>query len=177
MKRLKFLNILKSFILVATITFLIGLLFINKLELVVENSVSTANIFILFLVIFLIEFIPQPIGPELFFISASILNYNYFMAIFLTFIATSISTYIHYRLGESFYDYICKNGRCDKHVAKFNKYGKYALFVSAIGPIPYVPLCWISGSINMERKTFWLYGLISRFLRIIATSLFIYYIL
>lgn len=177
MRKIKFLQILAIFIIITIITFLIATLFLNRLESSVEHYVATSNILILFLVIFLIEFMPQPIGPELFFVSTSLLGFNYFIALILTIIAATIATYTHYRIGEYFYEKVCSNGKCDRHVAKFNKYGKYALFISAIGPIPYVPMCWISGSINMKRKTFWLYGPISRYLRIIVTSIFIYYII
>ena len=53
-----------------------------------------------------------------------------------------------------------------KYKSLFKKYGKWAVFLAAIGPIPWVPFCWLAGSFKMKFKKFAFYGLIPRAIRI-----------
>ena len=55
----------------------------------------------------------------------------------------------------------------------WNKYGKLFVFVSAITPLPYVPL--IFGALNMSRKDFWIFGILPRVLGFIVFVLGSYY--
>ena len=68
------------------------------------------------------------------------------------------------------------SGDRDKYSKLFKKYGKWGLFVAAIGPIPWVPFCWLAGSFQMKFRRFAVYGLFPRFLRILVVVLLVRYL-
>jgi len=59
--------------------------------------------------------------------------------------------------------------KVDKMKSILDSYGKWFVALSAISPLPYIPL--IFGSLNMEGRKFIYYGLIPRILGIIAVWL------
>jgi membrane protein YqaA with SNARE-associated domain len=73
-------------------------------------------------------------------------------------------------VGKLFYPIICKDEKGKGYLKSYHKYGRYGLLVSALGPIPYVPFCWFSGTFGLSIKNFLLFGIIPRILRILFVS-------
>jgi membrane protein YqaA with SNARE-associated domain len=77
----------------------------------------------------------------------------------------SISSYF---VGKSFLERdikrLCKKRA--KHCKMFRKYGKFALLIACLTPVPYVPFCWLAGASRMNFFDFVVYGLIPRAFRI-----------
>ena len=63
-----------------------------------------------------------------------------------------------------------------KYRSLFKKYGKWGVFLAAIGPIPWVPFCWLAGSFKMKFRKFAIYGLIPRTIRILVVVFLVEYL-
>ena len=88
----------------------------------------------------------------------------------VTIIGTIIASILNYMIGRSFYDHVCRDGRCDRYVSLYHKHGRYGLMLAALGPIPYVPFCWFSGAFGMKPRRFLYFGIIPRIIRIAVVS-------
>ena len=55
-----------------------------------------------------------------------------------------------------------------------NRYLKYSFIVpiAALTPVPYVPICWISGIFKMNKFKFLIYAMIPRTIRLGLIALF-----
>jgi len=174
MKRLHFMDLLKYIAFTTILIFLISLFYMNDIRTYIEGNVTSSNLFIDFMIIFLIELMPQPIGPEIFVLSAFLQNIKIWVVLMFGFIAITITSIFNFNIGRFFYDKVCSDGRCDKQLNSFKKYDKYILLIASLGPVPYVPFCWISGSVNLPKKQFFLFGIMPRLIRLFLVTGFIY---
>ncbi len=153
------------------IVFLLGIVFLNQIKSEISNVVSLYGYPAIFFVALIVEALAQPIGPEVPLISGKVLGLNMVYVSLIVIIGSILATFVNYKIGGFFYDRICEDKRCEKYLELYRKYGKYGLFIAAIGPVPYVPFCWFSGAFGMKIDRFVYYGLVPRIIRIIVVGL------
>ena len=118
----------------------------------------------LFILIFLLEFIPQFLAPQIPIILAISSGLNVHLVIITSIIATTLGSFAGFKFGE-------KKGitlmcvlfreKTLKKIFKFwNSYGYVFVFFSALTPLPYFPL--IFGSLNLKINEFIKFGMIPR---------------
>ena len=156
--------------------FFLALIFLNQIKSEIFSLISFYGYPAIFFVTIIVETLAQPIGPEIPLLAGRILGLKATFTISITILGTIIASIINYKVGSLFYEKVCKDERCTKYVGLYEKYGKYALLVASIGPVPYVPFCWFSGAFGLSVKEFLYFGIIPRIFRIIIVGLIFFMI-
>lgn len=137
-------------------------------KLFIEENIVTYGYFAIFVFGFLTDFIMQPIGPEVPATLGLIFNLNFYYVFLIVLLGSYLGSVISYFIGRGFLERdiktLCK--KRPKHCKMFRKYGKFALLVACLTPVPYVPFCWLAGASRMGFGNFIIYGLVPRAFRI-----------
>lgn len=151
--------------------FLIVLIFLKRIESEIFGLMSIYGYFAILIVAFIVDIIAQPMGPEVPLIAARIIGLSMILAALLTLVGSTLASFFSYKIGKMFYSGVCKEKKCTKYLKLYQKYGKYGLLISALGPVPYVPFCWFSGAFGLSIRNFLLFGIFPRIIRIIFVSI------
>jgi undecaprenyl-diphosphatase len=164
---------------------LIGILLLVYFNLSYFNKIVSGYVikygFIGILILsFFADLLEQPIGPE---IPASIgvlLGLNVVLVIIFSVLGSYVGSLVNYFIGRKYLSFEVKQAFEKKDYGKYHKlfykYGRLALVLAAISPIPWVAFCWLAGSFRMKLRQFVLYGLIPRAARILTIVLFVVYL-
>jgi membrane protein YqaA with SNARE-associated domain len=137
-------------------------------KLFIEENILIYGYFAVFVFGFLADFIMQPIGPELPGSIGLIFDLNFYYIFWVVLAGSYLGSISSYFVGKSFLEEdikaLCK--KRVKHCKMFKKYGKFALLIACLTPVPYVPFCWLAGASRMSFVDFIIYGLIPRAFRI-----------
>jgi membrane protein YqaA with SNARE-associated domain len=157
---------------IAAVLFLVGIFFLKYLKSEIFLWMSTYGYGALFIIVLLVDMLPQPIGPEIAFINGRILELNVWAVMVLALVASTGASFLDYFIGKAFSPQENYQGkRWKKYSGYYHKYGVYALLVSAMGPVPYVPFCWLSGSFNLPLRKFLLFAIVPRAIRILGVAM------
>ncbi len=177
---------LKSKIFIAVLFLIvIGILLLVLFNLdyfneVVEDYVKKYGLIGILVLSFFADLLEQPIGPE---VSASLgvlFGLNIVLVLVFSIVGSYGGSLINYFIGKKYLSFEVKqaldSGDYKRWYKLFYKYGKLALVLAAISPIPWVAFCWLAGSFKMKIRQFVLYGLIPRAARILTVVLFVWYL-
>lgn len=172
--------ILVFLIVVVLIAFIITLNY-NILNEKLDEYIRIYGYPAVFVFSFLADLFEQPIGPEIPSSFAVIFGLNILVVFFVSVMGSYASSLINFYIGRKILSRkiinSCHIKKYSKYCKFFFKYGKLALFLAAITPIPYVTFCWITGAFHMKTRDFFLYGLIPRAFRIGIVILLVAWIL
>lgn len=154
----------------ALLIFLFALIFFSKIESGIVHLIRVYGYLAAFLITFIVDLLPQPLGPEIALISGRIIGLNPPRIALVTILGSTLASIVNYKVGRLFYPLVYKKEKSAKYIKLYKKYSKYALLVSALGPIPYVPFCWFSGAFGLSRRNFFFFGIFPRIIRIIFVS-------
>ena len=145
------------------------------LKALILKYIQVYGIFAVLVLAFLLDMLWQPVGPEVPISIAILFGLNSFYVFIFTLLGSYSASLLNYFLGRGILSNkvmfsMTKEDRI-KYSNLFKKYGKWGLFVAAIGPIPWVPFCWLAGSFKMKFRRFVIYGLVPRLLRILVVVL------
>jgi len=119
---------------------------------------------------FILEMLWQPIGPEVPVSIGILFGLTPIFVLIFTLIGSYLASLLNYYIGKGYLSkklmFSLEIGDRSKYKDLFKKYGKWGVFLAAIGPIPWVPFCWLAGSFKMKFREFAFYGLIPRTIRI-----------
>ncbi len=145
----------------------------------VTRLIITGGLIAMVFFVIILEGAPVFIGPSV--VVAAILTMNAFnpWPILLLFISSAIMGnilyfYLGYFSGEKIMKYFNKKN-VREYKALFKKYGRPAMLITAISPIPYLPT--LAGIFKMNPKHFFLEIMPVRIIRHIVVFLFWFYIL
>lgn len=117
-----------------------------------------------FAVVFFLELIPQFISPQILLplsITAGINPHSVLLfAIFGSTLGSLLGFYLGEQYGLSAFKRFLKESQVARFLRLVERYGKVAVFIAAIAPVPYLPI--VLGSLGVTRKDFALYGLTPR---------------
>ena len=171
--KLSFLLFLFAILLILALTYLLY----PHIREFIQSSIEVYGFFAIFIISYLSDIIMQPVAPDLPIILGIFFGLDpilvTLMAIFASFLATITGYYLGVWLGAS--GFLIFYG--EKKYRKVKKmYLKYRLIIplAAVSPVPYVPVCWISGMFRMNVIRFFLYAMIPRSFRLIIIALFAY---
>ena len=149
----------------------------GELESLILRYVQIYGYYAIFGMAFVLDMLWQPIGPEAPISIAILFGLNAFYVFILILLGSYIASLLNYFLGKTYLSeklmLSLSPDERKKYTELFRKYGKWGLFVAAIGPIPWVLFCWLAGSFQMKFRKFFLYGLFPRFLRILIVVLLV----
>ncbi len=157
------------FIILVVAIFIAILLFYGTLKGNILSLISTYGYFMLFIMIYFLELLFQPIAADLPIFATILAGANVYWimaAVLLGSYAASITNYIFGRLyGKIGLKEIITEKKYEKWKKYYDKYGKAVLFIAAVTPVPYAPLCWMVGMFKMKKRDFIVYGLLPRTIR------------
>lgn len=120
------------------------------------------------------EMTPFPVGPEMVFAAGKIVELGIGKVTLMLLSVSFIGSFVNLYIGRNFYQKVCKEDRCNKVVKVYDKYGKFGLILSALGPVPYVPFCWVSGAFGISVRDFVYYAIVPRFVRLSFVAVLIF---
>ena len=153
MKKLNPGHIVKIATICIVIVFVLVAIFLSQLKSEILQLIAVYGYIASFILTLLLESLAQPIGPEVPLAAGRLLGLNMVAAASITIAGSLIASLVNYRVGKVF-----QNLKVDKkhlkYVKWYKKHGKYGLLIAALGPVPYVPFCWFSGSFGLSMKNF-----------------------
>lgn len=171
----KFLGIF--LLIVAGIFFIVSLIFRESFQSVFEGTVEAYGLMSLFLIVFLLEVIPQYISPHFVMFNAWIIGLSLLGITVVSVISHIVASIFGFYLGKKYgfkvVDKIYEEKTVDSISKKMDLYGKWIVLVSGFFPIPYIPI--IFGSLDLSWKNFTWYGIIPRGISFILLGIGIYF--
>ncbi len=150
---------------------------LNYAKLLIEKSILVYGYLAVFAFGFLVDFIVQPIGPEVPASLGLIFGLNFYYVFLFVLFGSYLGSVISFFIGRNFLDSdikrICKSKKRKKYCKLFRKYGKFALLIASVSPVPYVLFCWLSGAFKIKFTDFIIFGLVPRTFRILFVMLLI----
>lgn len=136
--------------------------FVNNL---LQNQIASFGYFGIFILVFLLELIPQPFISAILPVTGGILiNLNFYYVLAAGISAAISSNYLAYFLGIKYGDKLAVKLLKEKNYAYaqrwFNKHGNKSVAILAITPLPYFPI--MGGVFKMSLKEFTIYGILPR---------------
>jgi membrane protein YqaA with SNARE-associated domain len=142
----------------------------DKINLFIEQNIGFYGYPAIFLFCFLADIIDQPIIPEV----PSILGVVYGLDVFFVFLFAVagiwIMSIINFNVGRRVFRYkmenLCSIRKYNNYCKIFHKYGKLSLLLAGLTPLPYVTFVWLSGAFGMKFRTFFVFGMVAKALRL-----------
>ena len=174
MKKRRIIEIIS--LLTIIIIFLLSFLFKDKIGYWIGKEVEIYGLIIIFFLTFLLEIIPQYLGPHILIAEARILEIP-LTEIYITIIIGSlIGSIIGFELGKKFGKRIIKRYSSKETYKKIKEkteqYGKWVMALAGISPLPYLPI--VFGSLEIKRKEFFYFGILPRITGYLFFSLLMY---
>jgi|GEM_PF-1739708 len=165
MKRKKlFIGILAAITLVLVLLYYTS--FQEYLSIFLEEQIGVWGYTGVFIAVFLLELLPQPVLSALLPFTAGILfdlNFRYLILIMI--FGGITANYIAYALGRCYGGVIVgvfiKKKSYEKGITWFDKYGKKSITLLALTPLPYFPV--LGGIFRMSLHDFTFYAILPRF--------------
>lgn len=145
----------------------------NLLSNILENQIKTLGYFGVFISVFILELIPQPFISALVpFTTGLLFGLNLQNLILMMIVGYLTSNYLAYFIGKYYADSIAKflisKKNYEKSLKWFEKYGKTAITILALTPLPYLPV--LGGIFKMTPHEFTLYAVIPRLFHFLVYS-------
>lgn len=133
------------------------------------------GLFAIFVLSLFFDLFPQYLSAHaLIVIAAGLARNNLFLVSIVVLGATFLASVLGFSIGryleESFFIDVFGKEKYKKIEKGMAKKGKWYVAISAVSPLPYIPILF--GALDMRWKDFFLWGIIPRLLGIIATSIF-----
>jgi len=162
---------LRQWIFIISLIIFIGLIFLNfnyfekYISSFIESHLSNWGLLGFFIIIFLLESVPQPfISALAILFTGSLLGFDFLTLFYITITGGIFANYVAYflglSLGNSTVGLFINQNNYEKSVIWFNKYGKKTISLLALTPLPYFPI--IGGIFKMSLKEFTTYAIIPR---------------
>lgn len=167
------------FIILITIIYIISVNY-QEVNSFIEENIHIYGYPAIFLFAALADIVDQPIIPEI----PSILGMLYGLNILFIFLFAVagiwIMSIINFNIGKRVLkerlESVCGTNRYTDYCRIHNKYGKLALLLAALTPLPYVSFVWISGAFGMKFRDFFIFGMLAKILRLGSFLLLAYWI-
>ena len=163
--------------LIAAIVIALATYTITNQDIINNQSyqIQTYGIYGIFIASFLLDLIPQFASPVIILTAAIFANINITTAVLITILGSTTGSILGFVIGKK---YMCKavNLTISQTTAQkishlTNKYGKIIVPITAISPLPYLPI--LLGAMNFSKQNFIIYGLIPRALSFIIYGHFL----
>jgi len=172
--------ILITFLIIVLVIALIFSIESSELKNMIQIYVLKYGLVGIILLTFILEMLWQPIGPEVPITFGILFGLNAVNVFIFTLAGSYLASLANYYLGKRYLSrkilLSLETEDRSKYRDLFKKYGKWAVFLAAIGPVPWVPFCWLAGSFKMKFKRFFIWGLFPRTLRILAVILLVWHL-
>lgn len=167
------------FLFLTVFFFVYGIGHYSSIKELSTQALETYGIPAIFLISFFLDLFPQFLSGHNLVLVAGLLSFNPIVVIITVLVATFLASVVGFWIGKSFEEGVFREifgKKVYKNIEKgMNKYGKWYAALSAVSPLPYVPILF--GALDMEWPAFLIYGVIPRLLGFIITAIFAYFAL
>jgi len=169
---------------IVLLIFVVGTLIFSIVEFGFFKSLAQESILYYglpaaFIIAFFLDLFPQYLSAHYILIIVAINKMNLFSFSVVVIVATFLASVVGFWLGrkteEDVFSDIFGENIYTKMRNGINKLGAWYVAVSAISPLPYIPILF--GAMDMKWKSFMLWGVVPRVLGFIATAIFAHYAL
>lgn len=154
-----------------------GIVEYNFLNEGIAQEIQEYGLIALFFFTALLEFIPQIMHPFAGVILATGVGVSLTSATFIASIASVCGSILGFEVGKKYgFGFVCplfKEKVLRKTLALWDKYGREFVLVSAITPLPFLPL--IFGALGLKRKYMIIYGIVPRVIGYVILAWMYYY--
>ena len=152
----------------------------NTLSDFLEDQIAILGYYGIFISVFLLELIPQPLISALLpFTTGLLLDLKFFNLLLILLIGSITANYLAYFIGiiygEKMARYFISEKNYNKSVQWFDKYGMSFMTILALTPLPYFPI--MGGIFHMTFKEFTMYAIIPRIFHLVIFSFLIGFII
>ena len=158
------------------VVFMLSLVFREQLTEIINGSLKIYGLTILFLASGILEGFPQYLAPQLLAFNAALLGFGFFETVLVLYIGSIAGSVIGFEIGYRFRESVSRAFLQEKNAKKlkkwFHRWGGWVVFVTAISPLPYIPLFF--GVLHVKRKHFWLLGVLPRIIYYFYMALIAY---
>lgn len=158
--RIIYIGIAVFFVLV----FIFSVIFRTYLTSLFDGGLKQYGLLAMLILSLLMEGIPQYVAPQLLAFNAALLGFGFWETLLALYIGSVIGSIIGFEVGFKLKHSVSKAFLNKKSTAKIQRFvekkGKWAIFLTAISPLPYIPL--IFGVLHFKRKHFILLGVLPR---------------
>ena len=140
----------------------------------VNETILTYGLIAIFILSGILDCLAQPVGPDIAIIAGVAIGFPPLEVYIMVCLGSLCALIITYFIGKSIGEKGIQNiigSKAWKKLKDKEHYGKWALFIGAVGPVPYVP--YIAGVYKMSFWQVMLYGAIPRMARF-GVVLFLY---
>ena len=166
-------------LLVTVVLFILGTINYAHFKLEIAGEINQYGYIGIFALSFLMDFLPQYISPHLVMLIASLFQFNILWVLLFVSLGSLAGSVAAFELGKLLGEQVIEDtfGKKAKDSIKrfLNNSGKWFIAISAVSPLPYIPI--IFGSLLVERKTFLIYGVSVRVLGYAVYAALLYYVL
>ena len=156
---------------------IIGAINYTYIEGVVNHNVKNYGFIGIFVLSFVLDFLPQYFSPHSILLGGYLFEFNFIFVLLLVSLGSFFGSITSFFLGRNIRREVVQSivGKKQKQGAKklINKQGKWFVALAAISPLPYLPL--VLGSIDMDWNNFLIFGVVPRTIGFILLSLLLYY--
>ncbi len=164
-----------SILIIFIAIFVLSIMYQENIKSLISKEILIYGIITIFLLSFLLDFIPQYITPHLLIIQSKILELPSMLTFSLIILGAILGSVVGFEIGKKYGRKIIKKIYSKKGYnllqKRVKKYGKWVIALAAVSPIPYIPI--IFGSLGVKKKTFSIYGLIPRIIGLVLFALFV----
>lgn len=158
------------FVSLAIVLFLIVYLNFGSVKNFISGAISSYGYPAVFLIVYIIDLFEGPLNPESIGTFALIIGLNAFIVIPIVvaadFIGCLTSFYVGHRHLHTKVKMSCSKKNHANYCNFFYKYGKWALLVAMLTPLPNILFVWLAGSFRMGLKDFLIFGSVPSAIRI-----------
>ena len=167
------------FLIVVFFILILSFSFYPQIKGFIQSSIEVYGFLAVFLIAYMSDILMQPIAPDIPIAIGIFFGLNPIFVTLSTIISSALATmtgyYLGLRFGASGFKRFYGNKKYKKIRETYSKY-RFIIPIAAISPIPYVPVCWISGILKMNKMKFFLYAMIPRSLRLMIVAFSAYVI-
>ena len=166
---------LSCFVIFSTL-FIFSLIYREALSNFISGGLKGYGLLALFLASAILDGFPQYIAPQLLAFNAVLLGFTFWETVLVLYIGSAFGSIIAFEIGSGIKRKVANaffKKKTIKRIEKWiNKKGGWFIFLSAISPLPYLPV--VFGVIHVKRKNFLLLGVLPRILFFLFMALIAY---
>ena len=166
-----------TFLILSMVLFVYVLFNYQLFEEKINDAVIIYGNFGIFIISFVLDLLLIPLGPDVPIAIGILANLPWPSVFFMATLGSFLASFLGYYVGTLYGEHgMVKMYGTIKYLSwkkTFEKYGKWAVFLGAVTPVPYVPMCWLSGIFKFSMRDFIIYALIPRAIRFIIVVLLV----
>ena len=128
----------------------------------------------IFISSFLLDLLFQPLAPDVSLIGGILADLNIYYVLLYVLIGSSLASILGYALGRIYGEVGIKKiygeRKYNKWKDQYYKHGRIILLAAALTPLPYTPLCWISGIFKLKKTEFFVFAILARIVRFVSVA-------